>query len=181
MNLTIKLRGDTEANWQAANPVLAEREVALSTDKLNFKVGNGVTTWASLGYWIDQKGILNILPALGGRLLFDASGKAADQEKDFWFGLEPNYPVLSIQKRTNGAFTITTFILEWDGNVSLGSSFPTSKLDINAGAISFAEMTPPSAPATDRVRLYAKDNGSGKTQLCVKFAGGSEIVLATQP
>jgi hypothetical protein len=29
--------------------------------------------------------------------------------------------------------------------------------------------------------LYAKDNGSGKTQLVVRFASGAVQVLATEP
>lgn len=29
--------------------------------------------------------------------------------------------------------------------------------------------------------LYLKDNGAGKTQLCVRFATGAEVVIATQP
>lgn len=51
MNFTIKLRGDTEANWTSTNPVLAEREVALSTDKKRLKVGDGSTQWGSLPYF----------------------------------------------------------------------------------------------------------------------------------
>jgi archaellum biogenesis ATPase FlaH len=29
--------------------------------------------------------------------------------------------------------------------------------------------------------LFAKDNGSGKTQLCVRFSSGAVQVIATQP
>jgi hypothetical protein len=48
----------------------------------------------------------------------------------------------------------------------------------------FAEMTEittPNAPAANKARLFLKDNGSGKTQLCVMFNTGSVQVLATQP
>jgi hypothetical protein len=37
------------------------------------------------------------------------------------------------------------------------------------------------APAADHGRLYLKDNGAGKTQLCVRFATGAVQVLATEP
>jgi hypothetical protein len=30
-------------------------------------------------------------------------------------------------------------------------------------------------------RLFTRDNGSGKTQLCVRFATGAAIVIATEP
>lgn len=39
----------------------------------------------------------------------------------------------------------------------------------------------PGAPASNQARLFVRDNGSGKTQLCVQFATGSPIVLATEP
>lgn len=45
-----KVRGDTAANWNSANPVLAERELAVELDTLRLKVGDGTTAWASLAY-----------------------------------------------------------------------------------------------------------------------------------
>lgn len=46
----LQLRGDTAANWTSANPVLAEREMAIETDTGKHKIGDGVTAWNSLGY-----------------------------------------------------------------------------------------------------------------------------------
>lgn len=43
------------------------------------------------------------------------------------------------------------------------------------------EISDPAAPATNYARLYARDNGSGKTQLCVRFPTGAVQVLATEP
>lgn len=51
MGVTIKLRGDTAANWLTANPVLAAREVGLELDTQLYKVGDGVSNWDSLTYW----------------------------------------------------------------------------------------------------------------------------------
>ena len=42
------------------------------------------------------------------------------------------------------------------------------------------KITEPAAPAYGGL-LYLKDNGSGKTQLCVRFATGAVQVLATEP
>jgi hypothetical protein len=50
MAITIQLRGDTAANWTAANPVLAEREMAIETNTALFKIGDGVTAWNDLEY-----------------------------------------------------------------------------------------------------------------------------------
>ncbi|WP_426987578.1 hypothetical protein [Pseudarthrobacter sp. Y6] len=59
----------------------------------------------------------------------------------------------------------------------------TAPSQVQAGARHFeiAELSAaPTAGAANTVRFYAKDNGAGKTQLCVKFSNGVEIVLATQ-
>jgi len=37
------------------------------------------------------------------------------------------------------------------------------------------------APAANEARLYTRDNGSGKTQLVVRFNTGHVVVIATQP
>jgi hypothetical protein len=37
------------------------------------------------------------------------------------------------------------------------------------------------APSSGSMRLFARDNGRGKTQLCVEFATGTVQVLATEP
>jgi hypothetical protein len=43
------------------------------------------------------------------------------------------------------------------------------------------EISTPSAPTANKARLFLKDNGAGKTQLCVRFHSGAIQVLATQP
>lgn len=54
MTIIIRTRGDTAANWTAANPVLASREMGLETDTQKIKVGDGVTAWNSLPYWLSS-------------------------------------------------------------------------------------------------------------------------------
>jgi hypothetical protein len=43
-----------------------------------------------------------------------------------------------------------------------------------------ATTSPPSAPALT-VRLFSKDNGVGKVQLCAIFPSGAAVVVATEP
>lgn len=50
MTVRIQLRRDSEANWIAANPILAEGEAAFSLDKNRVKIGDGNTIWSSLEY-----------------------------------------------------------------------------------------------------------------------------------
>ena len=67
------------------------------------------------------------------------------------------------------------------GNVGIGTTSPNTRLDIDAGAIEFAEMTAPAAGAANTGRLFCRDNSSGKTQLCIIFSDGVIQVIATQP
>jgi hypothetical protein len=46
--------------------------------------------------------------------------------------------------------------------------------------LELAEHSNPVAPPSNRARLYVRDNGSGKTQLCVRFHNGVIRVIATQ-
>lgn len=60
------------------------------------------------------------------------------------------------------------------------TTFPASRLDIDAGALTMKEMTAPGAPAANSVVIYAVDNG-GKTELCARFPTGAVQQLAIEP
>lgn len=47
--------------------------------------------------------------------------------------------------------------------------------------VELAEIGNASAPGSNRARLFVRDNGSGKTQLCVRFHTGAVRTLATEP
>ena len=47
--------------------------------------------------------------------------------------------------------------------------------------IYFAEIADPAAAPADRGVLYMRDNGAGKTQLCVRFQSGAVQVVAQEP
>lgn len=54
--------------------------------------------------------------------------------------------------------------------------------DAGGNYVQFFEQTAdPAAGATNTARLFAKDNGSGKTQLVVRFPSGVVQVIATEP
>lgn len=50
-----------------------------------------------------------------------------------------------------------------------------------AAFMQFTEMTEPSNGPANSGRLFTKDNGAGKTQLCVRFNTGVTQVIATEP
>lgn len=54
----IQSRHDLSSNWSSVNPILSIGEIAISNDLSNFKVGNGVSTWSALPYFI-QPGLSN--------------------------------------------------------------------------------------------------------------------------
>lgn len=49
------------------------------------------------------------------------------------------------------------------------------------GRMQFTEIADPAAGAVNTGLLYVRDNGAGKTQLCVRFNTGAIQVLATEP
>lgn len=78
------------------------------------------------------------------------------------------------------------------GNVQSGDSYflrvnGTTEVEIDADGVDirngWLEMEERVTPTglTNHIRLYGKDNGSGKTQLVVIFGSGAEQVIATQP
>ena len=43
------------------------------------------------------------------------------------------------------------------------------------------EIPNPSAPPVNHAKLFLRDNGSGRAQLCVRFHSGAVKVLAIEP
>lgn len=65
--------------------------------------------------------------------------------------------------------------------ISSASLLATVPIVQGANYHELTEMTAPSAGASDTVRIYAVDNGGGKTQLMALFASGAAQQLAIQP
>ncbi len=54
MAFRIQIRRDTTTNWAAVNPILLEGEMGLDTTLNCLKIGDGVTDWNDLPYFICQ-------------------------------------------------------------------------------------------------------------------------------
>jgi hypothetical protein len=76
-------------------------------------------------------------------------------------------------------------VVAHDNAVALGRGTTTTatfQVEIGPRHIEADELaSDPAAPATNSGRLYFRDNGAGKTQLCVRFATGAVQVIATEP
>ena len=72
------------------------------------------------------------------------------------------------------------------GRVQCANGFTTTgTIDtgnlIASGYLEGAEMTAPAVPAANGYRIFAEDNGSGKTRLMVQFATGAAQQIAIEP
>lgn len=69
-----------------------------------------------------------------------------------------------------------------DGNVTdvyLGSETPSATL--HPKVLELYEISDPAAAPANHARLYARDNGGGKTQIVAIFPSGAVQVIATEP
>jgi len=64
-------------------------------------------------------------------------------------------------------------------NDDIGHTFQLDLLP--TGGLQGSEMAEPANGPANTGRLFFKDNGAGKTQLCVRFSSGASQVIATQP
>ncbi len=55
LNVQIKNRVDTSANWTSNNPILLSGEIGIENDTGKIKVGDGTSNWNSLSYEIGTK------------------------------------------------------------------------------------------------------------------------------
>lgn len=111
-------------------------------------------------------------------------GSAADQTHRIYgpYTDASNYVRLSLSSSTTAvrvaAETAGTGADNIDVNITPAG---TGGVIVGAFHQEFAEMTAPAAPAANGVRIYAQDNGGGKTQLMAIFSSGAAQQLAIQP
>lgn len=79
MATTIQLRRGLAADWIDANPVLMNGELGAETDTGKFKLGNGVTVWASLPYSSGVPGPTGATGATGPAGATGATGPAGPE------------------------------------------------------------------------------------------------------
>jgi hypothetical protein len=122
MSYQIQVRADTSVNWASVNPVLALGEPGLDTTLGHMKLGDGVTSWAALGWWTDVP--FTFPPSAGwsalnsGTVTTDINGRVsslASSTGDAWKG--------ELRTLTPASSYTATFYFDW---VSLGTNISGS-------------------------------------------------------
>ena len=170
-NINIRLRGrnDTEANWQQANPILLKGEPAYSTDKNNrYKIGDGTSHWDELeyaGYKIGEnitetnntlsitseniQGALGFNPATRNAATIMAAGLMSQMDKAKLNTIEEganNYVHPNYLERTEGFYKVT---VDDEGHV------------INATNVVKSDITALGIPAQDTKYTVATTSKDG--------------------
>ncbi len=118
-----------------------------------------------------------------------AKGTPADMTNNETVRLMYNAGDTTFQLRTGASGTGTARnLLISDNGTAWATLYAGGGIGIGAagdpgdkGALGFAEITAPGVAAANNARLYAVENGSGKTQLAVIFSSGAAQILATEP
>lgn len=83
--ISVQIRRDTKTNWEAANTVLLDGQLAMETDgsNKNFKVGDGTTPWSDLPYILKTTGTNTSAPIfIYHKFLADSASFQDDSLKD---------------------------------------------------------------------------------------------------
>jgi hypothetical protein len=148
-------------------------------------VRGAANTWNFAEADLDDVGSVTVDDGTGGSTTIGHEGgtptvqlrtNAADAEGALGLGIIVGAPGLTAG--AGGASTVDTFWLRSAAGVwSAGGGGVTG---VWAG-VTFDAQSDPAAPAANDATLYARDNGAGKTQLCVRFPTGAVQVIATEP
>lgn len=138
-----------------------------NADVNRLKIRDGANTVLSMYGEVEDE--------LGTSGTLESKGKDADSPE----GLLELLAVTFDGNAASGVASVSISLQTEDGDIEIGGA-----LRLVLGT-TFLEMTEqsadPDAPGLNRGRLFLRDNGSGKTELCVRFPTGAVQVLATEP
>lgn len=86
--------------------------------------------------------------------------------------LRPNSSATALQHMRNETSRVD---MAWDNSGTVGRYIWNAYHELTEQA------SDPAAPGANAVRFFARDNGSGKTQICARFPTGAVQVIATEP
>lgn len=162
--------------WREDANTVAQRNGTTAQLLLLHRTTDGGSNWARLRF------SMGVDDSMSLQIFGQKSGTGAYTNVDIGFS---NTQLLR-QDGTNATLFGQNFKPYEDNTYDIGSSsagwrtgyFDTSVITPN---VTFSEITPPSAPAANKVILFAQDNGAGKTQLMALFASGAAQQVAIEP
>lgn len=158
LNIRIKHKYDTEANWNKNNPVLLSGEIAITSDKFGkHKVGDGTHKWSELSYAKAELTKGDVTGALG----------YTPPSSDTWRGIQDN---LISSSTTESLSAAQGKILKELVDGKAPSSHTHTKSEVGLGNVDNT------ADATKSVK-YATSAGSASSAATLTSNAGS----ATQP
>lgn len=158
LNIRIKHKYDTEANWNKNNPVLLSGEIAITSDKFGkHKVGDGTHKWSELSYVKADLTKSDVISALG----------YTPSSSDTWRGIQDN---LISSSTTESLSAAQGKILKELVDGKAPSSHTHTKSEVGLGNVDNT------ADATKSVK-YAISAGSASSAAALTSNAGS----STQP
>lgn len=158
LNIRIKHKYDTEANWNKNNPVLLSGEIAITSDKFGkHKVGDGTHKWSELSYVKADLTKSDVISALG----------YTPPSSDTWRGIQDN---LISSSTTESLSAAQGKILKELVDGKAPSSHTHTKSEVGLGNVDNT------ADATKSVK-YAISAGSASSAAALTSNAGS----STQP
>lgn len=158
LNIRIKHKYDTEANWNKNNPVLLSGEIAITSDKFGkHKVGDGTHKWSELSYVKADLTKSDVISALG----------YTPPSSDTWRGIQDN---LISSSTTESLSAAQGKILKELVDGKAPSSHTHAKSEVGLGNVDNT------ADATKSVK-YAISAGSASSAAALTSNAGS----STQP
>jgi hypothetical protein len=158
LNIRIKHKYDTEANWNKNNPVLLSGEIAITSDKFGkHKVGDGTHKWSELSYAKAELTKGDVTGALG----------YTPPSSDTWRGIQDN---LISSSTTESLSAAQGKILKELVDGKAPSSHTHTKSEVGLGNVDNT------ADATKSVK-YATSAGSASSAAALTSNAGS----STQP
>lgn len=178
---TIPVASDTAydaTSWNGNTDVPTKNAVR---DKIETMGGGGITNSAANNVMMKSDGTNAITSTLSQSGSTITLGSAADAGTTI--AIPNSASSASMLSNVNGLFLgHSTGIFFGDADqFPIWGSWQPDGLHLDQGQIQMVEITAPGAGAANSVRIYAEDNGSGKTRLMAIFASGASQQLAIQP
>lgn len=132
MATEIQIRRDTAANWTLENPTLAQGEIGYETDTNQFKIGDGLTAWSSLGdYFVNGVASGGISDGTKGDITVSGSGTVWTVDTPLLLGEDNVDPYFNATPLDNHLMTIGygnrhALAADGDGIVGLEIGLPVT-------------------------------------------------------